>query len=246
VRRIRRQRKSVLDAVMDQFGTLDARLGREDKDKLVNHLDLVRDIERRIVVNGPGTATCAVPTQPEVMAPDNEETMEAIADAQIGILAVALNCDLTRVATLQFSNAENHIRMPWLSSFGDGHGLSHAGPSSPVEAGEIMKRDHWYATQYAKLLGLLDAQREGDRSVLDNSIVFWGNELSVGATHSHVDMPFIIAGSAGGYFRTGRYLEFDHVSHVNMLLSFLHAMGMEEETTFGDPEFCDGPLAGLH
>lgn len=247
VQRLRRQRKSVLDVVMSQFGALDRRLGKEDKQKLDAHLTLVRDIERRIVVTSPGTGTCAAPAEPiarQLHEADNENAMVAVTDEQIDILAVALSCDLTRVATLQFSNAENHIRFPWIQSLGDGHGLSHAGPSSMNEAAELRKRDLWYCEQYAKLLARLDSVREGDGSILDHSIVFWGNELSIGATHSHIDMPFIIAGGAG-YFRMGRYLRYDHASHVNMLLSFLHAMGLEQETTFGSPEFCDGPLPGL-
>lgn len=240
VRKLRQQRKSVLDAVLDQFGALDRRLGTEDKKKFDAHLTMVRELERRIVVNAPA---CTPPAHPGELAPDSEDTMPAIIRHQMDILTVAMTCDLTRVATIQCSNAENHIAMAWLNSPGDGHGLSHAGPSSPAEAAELRKRDRWYAGELAYLLGRMDAIREGDRSMLDNSVVFWGNELSVGATHSHVNMPFIIAGGAG-YFRMGRYLRYEGVSHVNMLLSFLHAMGIEDET-FGDPQFCEGPLAGL-
>lgn len=241
VQRLRRQRKSVLDAVIDQFGTLDRKLGADDKRKVDAHLTLVRDLEQRIVVDGP---SCTAPARPDEVPVDDETTMTTIMRLQMDILAVALSCDLTRVGSVQCSNAENHIRMPWLDSYGDGHGLSHAGASSPTEAAELMKRDRWYAGELAYLLGRLDSYREGERSVLDNSVVFWGNELSVGATHSHVNMPFIIAGSGGGYFRTGRYLQYNSVSHVNMLLSFLHAVGVED-TTFGAPEFCEGPLTGL-
>ena len=240
VQRLRRQRKSVLDAVLDQFGALDRKLGTDDKRKVDAHLSLVRDLEQRIVVNGP---TCTPPAEPAQLPVDSETTMPTIMRLQMDILAVALSCDLTRVASVQCSNAENHIAMPWIDSRGDGHSLSHAGPSSPAEAAELTKRDTWYAGELAYLLGRLDSVMESGRSVLDNSIVFWGNELSVGATHSHIDMPFVIAGGAG-YFRMGRYLRYDHASHVNMLLSFLHAMDIDDQT-FGDPEFCEGPLSGL-
>ena len=240
VQRLRRQRKSVLDAVLDQFGALDRKLGTDDKRKVDAHLSLVRDLEQRIVVNGP---TCTPPAEPAQLPVDSETTMPTIMRLQMDILAVALSCDLTRVASVQCSNAENHIAMPWIDSRGDGHSLSHAGPSSPAEAAELTKRDTWYAGELAYLLGRLDSVMESGRSVLDNSIVFWGNELSVGATHSHIDMPFLIAGGAG-YFRMGRYLRYDHASHVNMLLSFLHAMDIDDQT-FGDPEFCEGPLSGL-
>ncbi len=240
VRRLRRQRKSVLDGVLDQFGGLNNKLGTDDKKKVDAHFTMVRELEQRIVVDAPA---CTPPTHPGELAPDSETTMPAIIRHQMDILAVAMSCDITRVGTIQCSNAENHIAMPWIGSRGDGHGLSHAGPSSPNEAAELMKRDHWYATELAYLMGRMDSVREGDRSMLDNSLIFWGNELSVGSTHSHVNMPFLIAGGAG-YFRMGRYLRYEGVSHVNMLLSFLHAMGIEDQT-FGDPEFCEGALSGL-
>lgn len=244
VRKLRARRKSVLDAVMDQFGVVRRHIGKVDAQKLDAHLELVRDVERRID-SMPVSGSCIPPARPGVINVDSEDTMEAVANLQVDLLTIAFRCDLTRVASIQNSNAENHIRFPWLSSMGDGHSLSHAGPSSTNEANELILRDTWYASKFYRLISQLDQIVEGDKTVLDNSVVFWGNELSVGNQHSHVNMPFIIAGSGGGYFRTGRYLTYQNVSHVNMLVSFLNAMGIEA-TTFGDPQFCDGPLAGLH
>jgi hypothetical protein len=70
------------------------------------------------------------------------------------------------------------------------------------------------------------------------------NELSHGSLHSWQNMPFFLVGSAGGYFKTGRYLTFDNKYHNDLLVSVLNAMGVEE-TTFGRAELCKGPLAGL-
>ncbi len=85
---------------------------------------------------------------------------------------------------------------------------------------------------------------EGDGTVLDNTVVLWCNELSDGRFHTHQNMPWLLAGSAGGYFRTGRYMQYANKSHNDLLLSLCHAMGVEDET-FGDPSFCSGPLSGL-
>lgn len=244
--RLRLQKKSVLDAVMAQFGSMNGKLGSHDRTKLERHLELVRDIERRIEVRPPGNGTCIAPPEPPVLEADSERTMPDVSRLMIDLLAVALSCDVTRVASLQYSNAENHIRFPWIDSLGDGHALSHAGPSSTNEAEQLVRRDTWYAEQLAHLLDRLGEYEEGEAgaTILDNSVVFYGNELSVGNTHSHVEMPFLLAGSAGGYFRTGRMLTYDHASHCNLLLSFLHAMGIEAQS-FGMPELCSGPLAGL-
>jgi hypothetical protein len=79
--------------------------------------------------------------------------------------------------------------------------------------------------------------------VLDNTLVLWGNEVAVGSTHAHTDMPFLMAGG-GWYFRTGRALTFAGASHSNLLVSVLNAMGVPA-TTFGNPEVCTGELPGL-
>ncbi|MFO0724204.1 MAG: DUF1552 domain-containing protein [Myxococcota bacterium] len=245
VRNLRRRRKSVLDAVIDQFGSVRRNIGKVDAKKLDAHLDLIRDVERRID-SMPVPGSCAAPARPVVDGGqlDSETTMPQLMDLQIDLLAVAFRCDLTRVASIQNSNAENHIRFPWLGSMGDGHSLSHAGPSSTNEANELILRDTWYAQKFFRLISALDGVTEGDKTILDNSVVLWGNELSIGNQHSQINMPFIIAGSGGGYFRTGRYVSYTNVSHVNMLVSFLNAMDIPA-TTFGDPQFCDGPLTNM-
>jgi hypothetical protein len=94
-------------------------------------------------------------------------------------------------------------------------------------------------------LALLAGVPEGDGTMLDNSLVLWGNEIGEGASHTHENIPWVIAGSAGGYLATGRALEFDGVPHNNLLLSVLHAFGMQDQQSFGAPEHCTGPLPRL-
>lgn len=240
--RIRRQKKSVLDAVMEQFAITKRSLSRADLQKVDRHLTMVRELESRIAMVNPGQ--CEVPAEPAPLEIDSEATMPAMSRLMIDLMTVAFACDLTRVVVLQYSNAENHIRFPWLNSLGDGHALSHAGPSSMAEAEEVIQRDTWYAEQLAYLLGGLQAIDESGTSALDSSVVFYCNELAVGNTHSHVEMPFLLAGSAGGAFRTGRLLQYDHASHCNLLLSLVNAMGVPDQV-FGMPAYCSGPLAGL-
>jgi hypothetical protein len=81
--------------------------------------------------------------------------------------------------------------------------------------------------------------------MLDNTVVMLGSELARGNTHSHTDAPFLLAGSAGGYFKTGNYLKLEGKNpHNNLLVSLLNSMGVETNT-FGMPEYCSGALAGL-
>ncbi|MFB6263281.1 MAG: DUF1552 domain-containing protein, partial [Bradymonadaceae bacterium] len=102
----------------------------------------------------------------------------------LDLATMALSCDLTRVVSIQVSNSVNHIRYPWVGSLGDGHALSHAGPSNTSAHREWIKRDRWHAEQFATMLGKLDAIPEGDGTMLDNTLLLWVVEVSKGNTHS--------------------------------------------------------------
>lgn len=240
--RLRAQRKSVLDAVQDQFNTFAPRLGSDDREKLDAHLTLVRDVERRLT-EGAAPSACPMPERPPVLDSTAESDIPKIAELEIDLLALAFACDLTRVASLQFSTALNRVRYPWINSSGEGHLLSHSGPSDTVSRVQLMARDAWHSSCLARLLQRLSEIPEGDGTALDNTLVLWGNEVAVGNTHAHTDIPFLIAGG-GWHFRTGRALTYEGASHSNLLVSVLNAMGTPA-TTFGNPEVCTGDLPGL-
>jgi hypothetical protein len=241
---LRAHRRSVIDAVTQQFTALQPRLGHADRQKLDSHLTLVRDLEQRLQGDGM-VQDCTVPAEPAAMASNDENTMPAVTTAQMDLIVAAMTCDLTRVASVQFSNGQNHIRFPWLApqSLGDGHTLSHAGPSNAEATEEWIARDNWYAQQLAYLMTQLDSVPEGDGTLLDNTIILWVNELAVGNTHSHQNMPFLIAGGAGGKLNMGRYLQYTNASHVDLLNTMLTAFDIQD--TIGNPDFATGPLAGM-
>lgn len=92
------------------------------------------------------------------------------------------------------------------------------------------------AQQFAYLLQKLDAV-QGGRTLLDNTVVWWSSEISIGNTHDVHGMPFVLAGSGGGYFRTGRFLSFPaDTPHNRLLVSICNAMGVQV-SSFGDPRF---------
>lgn len=242
------RRKSVLDAVQAQFSALSTRLSLEDRLTCDAHLELVRDVERRMVRGNLDTATgpasCETPQRPGVLDPASEKDMALIADLELDLLAMAFACDLTRVASFMISTSLNRIRYPFLDSLGEGHSLSHSGPSNEDAKNQRIRRQTWQAGRLATLLSRLNQLREPDGStVLDNTLVLWGSEVSRGDTHAHTNIPFLVAGG-GWHFRTGRHLSYTDASHGNLLVSVLNAMGVPAET-FGLPEFCTGPLAGL-
>ncbi len=241
---LRAKRLSILDTVDGQFGTLMAKAGAEDRQRLEQHADLVRDLEQRLAEEPVLGEACVVPGPPLSEPFDDANTMHNISQRQIDLMVMSLACDVTRVASIQYSNGRNHTQFPWIDSMTDGHTLSHAGDTLTAEWAEWSTRERWYCEQFAYLMQRLDAIPEGDGTMLDNTLIVWGNELAKGNTHSHARMPFVMAGSAGSQFQTGRYLEGLDQPHNNLLVSMLNLFG-DESQSFGHPEHCTGPLAGL-
>ncbi len=242
--KLRAKRVSVLDTVQGQFAALHARAGTEDRQRLEQHAALVLELEDRISNEAVLGESCVVPGAPPAHSPDSADTMHLVSQLQLDMMVMAFACDLTRVASIQYSNGMNHCQFPWIGSMSDGHGLSHAGDSDAAAWAEWALRERWYAEQVAHLLTRMSQIPEGAGTMLDHVVLLWVNELAQGNTHSHARMPFVMAGDLGGHFRTGRYLAYDHQPHNNLLVSLQNAFGIESQT-FGDPAFCTGPLAGL-
>ncbi len=235
--------KSVLDTVKDQYKQLNQRVGQEDRIKLERHLHLVSDMERRLGLLG-DTTTCETPTQPLALDPDHEETMPAISRAHLQLLASALSCDLTRVASVQYSTGFNRIRYPWVDDQGEGHSLSHSGDSNTAAWEYMTGRAIWHAEEIASFMDLLSEIPEGDGSVLDNTLIVWASEVSRGNSHSLNDIPYLLLGNAGGSLKSGRFLEYKNQSNCDLLHAIVSAFGVEQET-FGHPDHASGILTGL-
>lgn len=241
---LRAKRVSVLDTVAGQFDAIRQQAGLDDRTRLDQHAALVRDLELRLQNEPVLGEHCMVPGAPAAVNPDDAGSMHLVSQAHIDLIAMAFACDITRVASLQYSNGANHHTFPFVGSNSDGHGLSHAADEDAVSWAEWTVRQTWYCEQFAYLLGKLAAIPEGDVTMLDHTVVLWVNELSKGNSHSHQRMPFVLAGSGGGYFRTGRYVTHVNAPHNDLLVSLQNAFGIEEQT-FGAPEYCTGPLANL-
>lgn len=239
-------RRSVLDAVSQDLSSLRARLGTDHRQSIDAHLESLRDVEMRLGAATTASPACA-PIAPaaglDPLAPANYEAMGQL---QMDLLVQALACDLTRVATIFWSSAgqSNEQTFPWIGIDEPHHPLSHSGYRGGADGDKLARINRWYARQFAYLVAKLDAIPEGAGTMLDNTVVFWGSELSTGNDHSRRGMHFVVAGSGGGYFRTGRWLQYAGRSHNDLLVSFCNAMGIETGT-FGDPRFCTGPIANL-
>lgn len=239
--KLRLRRRSVLDAVQAQLATLKKSVSKADQAKLDQHLTLVRELENRLTALPPGT--CAQPTDPGDLDFQREAEIPNVARLQLDLLTLAFRCDLTRVATVMFSDAMNHITMPHLGISADIHNLTHYSDGDPERA-KVGTRDTWQAGVLANLLQELDNIQEADGSkALDHTLLLWGSDVSRGNTHAHDNMPFMLAGGGAG-FRMGRFVKWTSQFHNDLLVSILNGYG-GNYTTYGAAEFCRGPLSNL-
>ncbi len=239
------QRKSVLDFVLDDFKSLENRVGGDDRTRLDAHATAVRAIEKQIdALGAPVGAGCKPPDLGEVPSLSKSSSFPAIGQLQMDILAMALACDLTRVASLQWSSAQSGVYHSWAGVDSSHHGLSHEGESNADAKNQLVAINQWYASQLAYLADKLASLPEGTGSVLDNCVVLWTSEVAVGNTHSYSNLPLVLVGKCGGALRTGRHVDAGGRSHNDLFVTLMKAAGAGA-TTFGDPAFNAGPIDSL-
>jgi hypothetical protein len=226
------RRKSMLDFVADDLEALKARLGAADLAALDHHLTSVRDIEKQLEFAAP---SCTAPTlAPPVGSSDSAQT-PVQSKAMLDILAAALACDLTRVATLQYRGMLGGSQtFPFLPSLsGEAfHDISHK--SDPDYTTQMTTIGAWFASQLAYLLDKLASTPDaGGGTVLDNTVIVWVSEVAQGNSHSRKGMRLLLAGSCGGYFETGRYLDLGQVQSNRLLNTLCDAMDVPG-ATFGE------------
>ncbi len=240
VNRLKAERGSVIDLVKGDLSKLQSRSGGGDRLKMDAHLAAIRAIETR---NSSVEPTCEVPELDLDLDPNANDNFPVVSRRHIDQLVMALACDLTRVASLQWSVSASRTVFSWLGHTETHHGISHGDDNASFD--RITDINIWYAEEVKYLLDGLAAVPEGDGTLLDHSLVVWGNELATGNNHSGRGLPFVLAGGANGMIETGRYLQSSGV-HNRLLVSLCHAMGLTDQTSFGNREPPnDGGVPGL-
>ncbi|MBL4688619.1 MAG: DUF1552 domain-containing protein [Nannocystaceae bacterium] len=237
---LKAERRSVLDLVHNDLAALEAKYSSSDKAKISAHLEAIRAIERR---NDLATPTCESPEQDYEFNFDANENFPAVSRLMIDQMVMSLACDLTRVASLQWSRSVSQTEFNWVGA-GRHHDLSHLGDEDGEMISQVTAINRWYSEEVKYLLDAMAAVPEGDGTMLDNSIVVWGNELSRGNSHGNRPVPFVTFGGGCGALQTGRHLTFDNEPHNRMLVALAQAMDVDMQT-FGNNDPGSGGLAGL-
>jgi Protein of unknown function (DUF1552) len=244
------RRKSVLDYLTGELTGFAARRGTDDRAKISAHLDSIRQLETSLSATTMG-ATC-MPTDPGSPM-DYQTVLKAFSD----MVVMAFRCDVTRTVALSWADdgGSGPYTMPWLDlndpttmAIGEVHGIAHEGATGYAKK---MIIDTWYMQQLAYLATALDGTTEGTGTMLDNSLIVMGNDMSEGSFHSVSNIPFVLVGSAGGALKTGHTVRVGSwagkpgnywssgntgVAHNKLLASISNLMDVPA-TGFGDPGY---------
>lgn len=229
-------KQSVIDFVRDDANQLKNRLGATDQKKMDEYLTAVREVELRIQAIEEGT-TCEPGANPGTPGDIRDRTK-----AMLDMIALAFQCDQTRVASFMLGNAGSNRVFSFLGLTSGHHTYSHH-QSVQANYDALATIDHWEVQQLAYLFDKLDAIQEPDGTVLDNSLVFFSSEIEDGNAHRHTNMPIILGGGGGGAVTPGRHVKYTTAIPVaNLFISMLASVGVNV-STFGDDG--TGPLPQL-
>ena len=241
---MQRDDKSILDMVFADAKSLRSKISTLDKVKLDEYLESVRGVESRIEASmkpqkrwiNEGKAPL---DRPAAGVPEGHaEHLRLMLD----ILVLAFWSDSTRLATFMMGDAQSPMDYTFLPGVRGGfHTLSH-------HREEAEKRDQyakvvtWQVEQFAYFLNKMKSLKEGNSTLLDNSMILFGSTLKDGNRHEIENLPLILAGRGKGAVRLGRRLRAPAKTPLcNLYLSMLHTLGIEEKS-FGDST---GALKGL-
>ncbi len=223
-------RRSVLDLVSDDARKLDADLGVADRRKLEEYLEAVRSVEKQIQ----SAELAEARRLPQMEAPEGiPAEFPAYVRLMLDLVVLAFQADATRIATFVLANEGSNRTFPWIEVRDGHHSLSHHG-GNVEKLEKIQKIDQFYVEQYAYLVRKMKATPEGEGTLLDHSMLFYGSAIGDGNRHNHNELPVLLAGSAQGTIETGRHIRYPKDTPLcNLFLSMLDRVGIKEER-FGD------------
>ena len=230
LKRRQEEQHSILDFVLADASTLQRKLNGRDREKLDQYLFSVRDIEQRIEKAERMPAANPEVEAPSGIPPNFEEHIALIFD----MLLLAFQTDSTRVATVLLAGEGSNRTFSELG-FSEGHHnlTHHQGKHEMID--KVKEIDKWYVKQFAKFLEKMDRTKDIDgQSLLHNSMLVYGSGNADGNSHTHSNLPILLAGAAGGSFKPGRYLKVKSAPLTNLFLSMADQAGVTGLEKHGD------------
>lgn len=224
--------KSVLDAVLEDARDFRRNISASDRHKLDEYLDSVRDVEKRIEDAGkrgelqgwrPALDKPNMTRPADGIPQDIGEHMRLMCD----LLVLGFQTDATRIVTLKLNNDHSALRFPNLSSVEQiGHGIDYMIHHllSHSDGQDWLAVNRFFMEQTAYVARKLDSIQEGERTLLDNTMLMHCSSMMSGAKHDNDQLPVVLIGGAGGRLKGGRVLEYQDKPERQLCRLFLSMM----------------------
>lgn len=216
-----RQQRSILDSVNSKLGDLRREIGAQDRVKVEQYTEAIRDVERRVQM-AEAQIDIELPTfdQPEGAPAVFEDHLELMLDLQV----LALQTDLTRVITFMIGKEQSPRPYPQIGVPEAHHPLSHHN-NQPDLVERMSRINRYHAELFASYLAKLRATDDVDGSLLDNMTVLYGSGISNSTMHSGRDLPLLVMGGGAGRLDGGRHISYsDEPGMANLLVTLLDKM----------------------
>ncbi len=226
-----RRRASLLDYMKDDMQRLANELGPEDRRRVDQYLDSIREVERRIQMAGAAVADNELPdlSRPAGVPASYAEHARLMFDLQL----LAMRGDVTRVITFQLARETSNRTYPEIGVSDSHHPLSHHG-NDPAKIERMAKINAFHVSLFAEYLAKLAAVKEGDGTLLDNTLLLYGSGMGNPNVHDHTNLPVIVAGGANAGVKGNRHLRnAKTIPLANLHLTLLDKAGVRLEK-FGD------------
>lgn len=211
-RRGLQRRGSILDAVLDEARSLDGQLGKEDRGRLEQYLNSVREVEVRTERADKWLDTPRPRIEAAVSAKLNREiSLQMLGDylrTTYDIIVLALQTDMTRVVTFVTGEEGKGPAVPEIGIRQDRHGLSHHNGNAD-RMRELAESDAFNIAQFSYFLERLRATPDGDGTLLDTTMALYGSGMAYGHSHGNASLPLILAGGSRLGLKHGTHVDFN-------------------------------------
>jgi hypothetical protein len=260
VAQISSRRKSVNDLVRGQMASLlsSSDLSKSDRTRLELHQDAIRDVEVKMA--------CILPEmraqEMDGINPVDGSKYIEVTQMHMDLIALSFACDYSRVATLQMGHGNDGTQFA-IPGFRNGellprfHQISHriysdGATGDPIEGAQEMHHeiDKLHARLFRYLLDKLSSYSTPEGTLLDSGFAAWTNDLGHGVSHNFKNIPWVLAGSCGGYLKQGQYIDAGDVTHNKLFNTLLNAVGVRKEDgslvdDFGDASLVKGEIDAI-
>ena len=230
--------RNLLDYVLEDARDVRRTLGRDDQFKMDEYLDSLRAVEKRINFSRQHQRKSWQPTLDEKLAQGiDAEIPEHFGDhieIMLDLMVLAFQADATRVSTFMFANDVSGRNFSFLDGVNSGHHevSHHQNKQEKIKQYQLINR--WHVEQLARMLEKMRSVREGDGTLLDNSMIMFGSSFSDGNRHDPDNLPILLAGRGGNTIQAGHHIAADgEVPICNLYLTLLRKNGIDLKS-FGD------------